>query len=85
MEYLEEHQSCKLTYRKSSALSNGLTSFVVFDWAMSVSRRSAMGKLFLYNRLPIPSHSKMQKTIALSTAAAEYYSVSAADAEVIYL
>jgi hypothetical protein len=85
MEYLDVHSSFKLTYRKRSALSNGLTGFADSDWAMSLSRRSTTGNLFLYNRSPISWRSKLQKTIALSTAEAEYYSASTAAVEVIYL
>ena len=85
MEYLDAHSSFKLTYRKRSALSNGLTGFADSDWAMSLSRRSTTGNLFLYNRSPISWRSKLQKTIALSTAEAEYYSASTAAVEVIYL
>jgi hypothetical protein len=47
MEYLEAHPSFKLTYRKRSALSNGLTGLADSDWAMSLSRRSTTGNLFL--------------------------------------
>ena len=50
MEYLDAHSSFKLTYRKRSAFSNGLTGFADSDWAMSLSRRSMTGNLFLYNR-----------------------------------
>ena len=39
----------------------------------------------LYNKAPIMWKSKMQKTIALSTAEAEYYSASTAASEVLYL
>ena len=41
--------------------------------------------LFRYNGGPIAWKSNLQKTIALSTAEAEYYSASTAAAEVIYL
>ena len=41
--------------------------------------------LLLYNKSPISWKSKMQKTTALSTAEAEYYSASTAAAEVLYL
>ena len=85
MEYLEVHSSFKLTYRNCSALSNGLTGFADSDWAMSLSRRSTTGNLFLYNRAPISWRSKLQKTVALSMAEAEYYSASSAAVEVIYL
>ena len=85
MEYLEGKPSFKLTYRKRSALSNGLSGYCDSDWANSVSRRSTTGNVFLYNRAPISWKSKLQKTIALSTAEAEYYSASTAAVEVIYL
>jgi hypothetical protein len=83
--YLEVHPSFKLTYRKRSALSNGLTCFADSDWAMSLSSRSTTGSLFLYNRSQIAWRSKLQKMIALSTAEAEYYSASRAAVEVIFL
>jgi hypothetical protein len=79
------HSIFKLTYRKCSALSNGLTGFADSDWTMGLSRRSTTGNLFLYNRSPVSWRSKLQKTIALSTAEAEYYSASTAAVEVIYL
>jgi hypothetical protein len=47
MEYLDAHSSFKLTYRKRSALSNGLIGFADSDWAMSLLRRSTPGNLFL--------------------------------------
>ena len=39
----------------------------------------------LYNKSPIMWRSKMQKTTALSTAEAEYYSASTAGVDVLYL
>ena len=39
----------------------------------------------LYKKAPIMWKSKMQKTTALSTAEAEYYSASTAGSEVLYL
>ncbi len=39
----------------------------------------------LYNKAPIMWKSKMQKTTALSTAEAEYYSTSTAGTEILYL
>ena len=85
MEYLEHVPSFKLTYRRRSELSNGLSGYCDSDWANSVSRRSTTGNLFLYNGTPISWRSKLQKTISLSTAEAEYYSASSAAVEVIYL
>jgi hypothetical protein len=41
--------------------------------------------VMLYNKSPIVWKSKMQKTTALSTAEAEYYSALAAGYEVLYL
>ncbi len=39
----------------------------------------------LYNKATIMWKSKMQKTTALSTAEAEYYSASTASTEILYL
>ena len=68
MEYLEAVPSFKLTDCRRSELSNGLSGCCDSDWANSSSRRSTTGNLFLYNRAPISWRSKLQKTIALSTA-----------------
>ena len=43
------------------------------------------GMIMLYNKSPIMWKSKMQKTTALSTAEAKYYSASMAGCEVLYL
>ena len=83
--YLAGCPSLKLTYRKRSSRSNGLVGFADADWANSLTRHSTTGNLFLYNGTPISWRSKLQKTIALSTAEAEYYSASRAAIEVIYL
>jgi hypothetical protein len=89
MEYLAGFPSFKLTYRRWSALSNGLSGYCDSDWANSLSLRSTTvtraGNLFLYIRAPISWRSKLQKTVALSTAEAEYYSASSAAVEDIYL
>jgi hypothetical protein len=85
MEYLEGFPSFKLTYRRRTGIDDGLSCYADSDWDNSSSRRSTSGNLCLYNRSPIVWHSKLQKTTALSTAEAEYYSASAADTEVLYL
>ena len=72
-------------YYRRSELSNGLSGFCDLDWANSSSRSSTTGNLFLYNRGPISWGSTLQRTVALSTAEAEYYSASTAAVEVIYL
>ncbi len=82
MGYLAAYPSFKLTYRKCS---QGLIGFADSDWANSVSRHSTTGNLFLYNGTPIAWKSKLQKTIALSTAEAEYYAASRAAVDIIYL
>jgi hypothetical protein len=85
MEYLEGFPSLKLTYRRRTGVDDGLSGFADSDWGNSSSRRSTSGNLCLYNRSPILWRSKMQKTTALSTAEAEYYSASTAATEVLYL
>ena len=85
MEYLEGFPSFKLTYRRRTGIDDGLSGFADSDWGNSSSRRSTSGNLCLYNRSPILWRSKLQKTTALSTAEAEYYSASTAATEVLYL
>ncbi len=87
MEYfkLAGTPSFKITYRRSKGSSNLLSGYADADWGNSCSLRSTSGTLMLYNKAPIMWRSKMQKTTALSTAEAEYYSASAAGTEVLYL
>ncbi len=85
MEYIEGFPSLKLTYRRCTGVDDGLSGFADSDWGNSSSRRSTSGNLCFYNRCPILWRSKMQKTTALSTAEAEYYSASTAATEVLYL
>ncbi len=87
MEYLEGFPSLKLTYRRRvSAIRDLLSGFTDSDWANSSScGQSTSGNLMFYNKAPIMRKSKMQKTTALSTAEAEYYSASTAGSEVLYL
>ena len=85
MEYLSKHSSFKLTYSKRPTTIKGLDGYCDADWGTSSTRRSTTGVAFRYNGVPICWRSKLQKTIALSTAEAEYYAASAAATEVIYL
>jgi hypothetical protein len=72
--------SVKLVYSRDAV--GGLDGFTGTD---SVLRRSTTGLVVRYNRAPILWRSKLQKTVALSTAEAEYYSSSEMAVEVIYL
>ena len=78
MEYLAAHSSFKIRYLKGTKLVDLLSGYADADWGNSSSRRSTSGMVMLYNKSPIMWKSKMQKTTALSTAEAEYYSASAA-------
>ena len=53
------------------------------DWGTSDSLRSMTANIFRYNGAPIRGKSKLQKSLAFSTAG--YYSASLGAAEVIYL
>jgi hypothetical protein len=83
MGYLEENPSFKLTYQKGG--SEGLDGFADSDWGNSVSRRSTTGLLARFNHGIVKWRSKMQKTVSLSTAEAEYYAASEMAIEIIYL
>ena len=84
MEYLAAHPSFKIKYRSGMKLVDLLSGYADADWGNSSSRRSTSGIIMLYNKSPIMWKSKMQKTTALSTAEAEYYSASAAGCEVLH-
>ena len=83
MGYLSYQSSFKLTYR--SGKGTGLDGYADADWGNSVSRRSTTGLLARYNQSIVLWRSKLQKTIALSTAEAEYYAASEIAIEIIYL
>ena len=83
MGYLKHTSSFKLTYR--SGKGHGLDGFADSDWGNSVSRRSTTGLLARYNKTIVLWRSKLQKTISLSTAEAEYYAASEIAIEIIYL
>ena len=85
MEYLAAHPSFKIKYRSSMKLVDLLSRYADADWGNRSSSRSTSGIIMLYIKSPIMWKSKMQKTTALSTAEAEYYSASAAGCEVLYL
>ena len=85
MECLEKHPSFKLDYHKGPTNVTGLDGYCDAGWGTSYSRRSITDNIFHYNRAPIQWKSKLQKSVALSTAEAEYYSASLGAAKVIYL
>jgi hypothetical protein len=83
MGYVNSNPSFKLVYLRGNY--NGLDGFADSDWGNSESRRSTTGLLALYNKSIVLWRSKMQKTIALSTAEAGYYPASEIAVEIIYL
>jgi hypothetical protein len=85
MGYLNSNPCFKLVYWRGNY--NGLNGFADSDWGNSESRRSTTGLLARYTNSIVLWRSRMQKTIALSTAEAEYYSASeiAVELEIIYL
>lgn len=62
-----------------------LDGFTDSDWGNSLSRKSTTGLLARYNRGLILWKSKLQKTVSLSSAEAEYYAASEMAIEIIYL
>jgi hypothetical protein len=74
-----------ITYRRRQQSGDLLSGFADSDGGNSESRRSTSGNMLLYNGAPVMWRSKMQKTTALSTAEAEYYSASTAATEVMYV
>ena len=72
MGYLEANPNFKLSYQIGG--SEGMDGFSDSNWDNSITRRSTTGLVARYNRGVIMWRSKMQKTVSLSTAEAEYYS-----------
>jgi hypothetical protein len=71
--------------RRVGAIRDLLSGVTDSDWGNSSSRRSTSENLMLYNKAPVMSKFKIQKTTALSTAEAEYCQASTAGSEVLYL
>ena len=71
MGYLEHNPSFKLIY--SAGHVSGLNGYADSVWGNSACRRSTTGILARYNKAIVLWRSKLQKTISLSTAEAEYY------------
>jgi hypothetical protein len=83
MGYLSANPSFKLHFRAGG--SSRLDGFADADWGNIETRRSTTGMMARYNKGLIYWKSKMQKTVSLSTAEAEYYAASEMAIQVIYL
>ena len=83
MGYLAANTSFKLHYRAGG--SSGLDGFADADWGNSESRRSTTGMMARHNKGLIYWKSKMQETVSLSIAEAEYYATSEMAIKIIYL
>jgi hypothetical protein len=62
-----------------------LTKWVDSDWGGDQSRRSTTGLIIMINSMPIVWQSKLQKTIALSSAQAEYQAMRDLCKEVMWI
>ena len=74
-------------YRQSGPMANILYAYADADWASSdlVNRRSVTGYLMYLNGGVISWSSTVQKSVAKSTVEAEYYALSAASDEIMFL
>ena len=82
MGYLSYQSSFKLTYHQGT--KTGLDGLADSDWGNNVSRRSTTGLVTRFNKSIVIWRSKLQQTISLSTAEAEYYAVSEMAIEFFY-
>lgn len=81
--YLKETKSLSLRFRKTNKPLEGMADA---DWASSEhDRRSYTGYCFKYGGSVISWESRKQKTVALSTAEAEFMSLTEAAKEAIHL
>ena len=84
LRYLKETINLGLKYKKSE--SGTLVGYSDADFAGDLDdRRSTSGNLFLFAGCPVSWYSKKQPTVSLSTAEAEYISLSGATQEGVWL
>jgi hypothetical protein len=79
--YFVHLPSFKLTYHKDSV--GGLNGYTDSDRGSSLSCRLTTSLMARYNRCPVLWSSKMQKSVAFSSAEAEYYLASEMAIEII--
>ena len=88
LRYLRGTGSIGLCYRRAagSELSNVLSGFADASWASQPgTSRSVSGYVFMFNGGAVSWRCKLQSTIALSTAEAEFDALCAATREAMYL
>ena len=86
MEYHFRHTSFTLKYKRGVPTSYDFDGFVDSDWGTTVdSRRSTTGYISRYFGTPISWKSKLQTSVAFSSAEAEYMAASDYVKEVIYM
>ena len=84
LRYLKKTINLGLKYEKLE--SSTLVGYSEADWAGDLDdRHSTSGNLFLLSGVPVSWLSKKQSTVALSTAEAEYMSLSGATQEAVWL
>lgn len=82
--YLQGTKDLKLIYTKDG--NENITGYCDADWASDVrDRKSCTGYIFLLQGGAISWRSHKQQTVALSTAEAEYMSMSSAAQEALWL
>ncbi|CAL1375783.1 unnamed protein product [Linum trigynum] len=84
LRYLQGTKKLGLTYKKEA--ESKLTGYTDSDWAGSLDdRKSTSGYIFCLGSKPISWSSKKQKTVALSSAEAEYIAATDAACEAVWL
>ena len=84
LRYLKETINFGLKYKKSE--SGTLVGYSDADFAGDLDdRQSTSGNLFIFAGCPVSLYSKKQPTVSLSTAEAEYISLSGATHEAVWL
>jgi hypothetical protein len=78
--YLRSTKGWKLTFTPNVDL--GLQTYVDSNWA---SRFSCSGAIYFFHGCPVHWFSKMQKSVALSSAEAEFFGASLAARDLIFL
>ena len=83
--YLKATTTLGLTYSVGALHTHGLKAYVDSDWAGQDGSRSTTGFVITLAGSPISWGSKRQKTVALSSAEAEYMAATEAGKELLWL
>ena len=85
LRYLKGTKNLGLTYKKGEPSRNRMYGYADASFATNADMTSTNGNMFILNGAAITWNSKRQRTVALSTAEAEYTSMADSTREIVWL